>query len=70
MNLKTTSTEALKVLVYDLSENVGVMQNNINVIMAEIKLRASQPQPKPPTETVSGAKTVKKTVDVTKKNGD
>jgi len=81
MNLKTTSTEALKVLVYDLSENVGVMQNNINVIMAEIKLRANQSQVVPPmpcsleekepqTETVSDAKTVKKTVDVTKKNGD
>ena len=72
MNIKTATTDNLKIIAYDLSESISLQQNNLNVIMSEIRLRQQQPptpepepepEPEQPqSETVSDAKT--ETVDV------
>ena len=64
MDIKAASTSSLKIVAYDLSEDIIVKQNNLNVIMSEIRLRQQQPptpepepEPEQPqSETVSDAK--------------
>jgi len=61
MNIKTASTDNLKIIAYDLSESISLQQNNLNVIMTEIRTRAQQ---QPETAVGPEVKTVKKTVNV------